>query len=466
MTVRREIGLLDSAGYDGSLGNSERLARFLVQFGFDAATASAKARMFAANARALGDTDARRLHAYYVPGRIEVLGKHTDYAGGSTLIAAVERALCLVAAARDDDVVSITDTGRDVTAEFRIGQELVPLAGHWSNYPMTVARRIARNFSGSARGADIAFSCDIPSAAGISSSSAIVIAFFMALADANDVWRHPDFPAELTDPVNLSGYMGTIENGQSFGALAGDRGVGTFGGSGDHTAIFCSRAGHVLQYSYCPVRFRRAFPLPAGYLFAIASSGVLADKTGSAQEKYNRASRLASRVNELWRMATGRDDQNLAAALASGPDARSTMREIVARAAATDPEGDALRRRLEHFIQENEEVIPAAGDALARRDIESFGEWVARSQRGAEELLGNQVPETKFLAAAARDCGAVTASAFGGGFGGSVWALIDAARAEEFLGRWRERHLARFPEPAARSEFFLTHAGRPMFRLV
>ena len=83
----------------------------LVASGLSAGQASVKARLFVEAThvlRAAGITS-DDLHYWFVPGRIEFLGKHTDYAGGRCLICALERGFCVVAAARDDDKVRITD---------------------------------------------------------------------------------------------------------------------------------------------------------------------------------------------------------------------------------------------------------------------------------------------------------------------------------------------------------------------
>ena len=88
-----------------------------------------------------------------------------------------------------------------------------------------------------------------------------------------------------------------------------------------------------------------------------------------------------------------------------------------------------------------------------------------RSQADAERLLGNQVPETAFLAAAARRCGAVAASAFGAGFGGSVWALVPAADVGRFTAAWSSAYADAFPDAAADARFFETAAGPAAVRL-
>jgi galactokinase len=262
----------------------------------------------------------------------------------------------------------------------------------------------------------------------------------------------------------LAGYLGTVENGQTFGSLEGDRGVGTFGGSEDHTAILCGRPGQVSQYGYCPVRFERSIPIPAEYTFAIGTSGVAAEKTGAAMAQYNAASRLASELAERWRGETGRDDPHLAAAVASGPEAAVQLIQLAAMA-DDDAERSPLRKRLVHFLVENEEILPAAGDALADGDIERFGELVDRSQRAAEELLGNQIPQTSYLAQSARQHGAAAASAFGAGFGGSVWALVAKTGADAFLESWAESYRGAFSDDALRASFFTTAAGPAAFQV-
>src|SRR6266404_5515239 len=161
----------------------------LVSSGLSDAQASGKARLFVEATDALREMGASSdsVHYYFVPGLIEFLGKHTDYAGGRSLICALERGFCVAAAARDDDWMLITDVGRLDKVEFCISPESIPRAGHWSNYPMTVASRVAQNFPGALRGADIAFISDLPAAAGLSSSSALIIAVFASLARINSL---------------------------------------------------------------------------------------------------------------------------------------------------------------------------------------------------------------------------------------------------------------------------------------
>ena len=413
----------------------------------------------ALTALAGASSDARAL---FVPGRLEVLGKHTDYAGGRSLLAAAELGICFAIRPRSDAQVRVVDATSKETVDFTIGPALRRAPGHWGNYPMAVARRIARNFPGPLKGADIAFASDLPPAAGMSSSSALVVGFFTVLADVNQLERRHEYLENVHSSEELAGYLGAVENGHSFGSLRGDAGVGTTGGSEDHTEILCCRAGALSQYAFCPVRHERTMPLPAGWTFAIGVSGVVADKNGPAQDAYNRAAQEADTILKAWRAATGRTDFSLADALASAPDALERMREIV-RTAATEPE--ALLGRLEQFVAESLEIIPEVGDCLARGDVEGIGLLVDRSQIGAERWLGNQVPETVALARSARRLGAAAASAFGAGFGGAVWALVRTAAADDFLERWGREYLAAFPDRGKQAQFFLTRPGPGMERL-
>src|SRR5690606_31499564 len=290
----------------------------LVAAGIGAERAGPLADRLTRCARALLDGGVRpdrAACAVHVPGRIEVLGKHTDYAGGRSLLAAAERGIALVAAPRPDARVSIHDLGRAMHAAFDLSPDLHTGPGDWTNYAMTVARRLARDFAGARGGADVAFESDLPRAAGLSSSSALIVAFGIALGAANGLARDEAFHAVVATDDDFAGYLAAAESGAAFRGLGGDLGVGTQGGSQDHTAILCARQGELVQYAFLPTRLERAVPLPAGHVFAIGVSGVHASKTGEALELYNRASRQARIIAELWRVATGRGDATIGAAL-------------------------------------------------------------------------------------------------------------------------------------------------------
>jgi galactokinase len=396
----------------------------------------------------------------WVPGRIEIFGKHTDYAGGRSLLCAVERGFVVRIALRTDPVVRAVDVVSQLSHTVEIGQASSAEPGaSWALYIDTVVRRVARNFPGATRGIDVAFSSDLPIAAGMSSSSALIIATFMAMAEANDLRAHPEYRRAIRTLEDLASYLGCVENGQAFRTLDGEAGAGTFGGSEDHVAILCGAADKAIQYAFAPVRREGTYRLPADHRFVVASSGVAAEKSGRARDRYNRLSLMVRHLLADWNRTTGRADDSLAAAVQSSADAPSTLRDVAERGGTSDFDGASLVRRLDQFLLESLELVPAAGVALSHGDWTALGSLAERSQRAGEDWLGNQVAETVALVRSARELGARAASAFGAGFGGSVWALVPTSGAEEFTTRWRERYAEAFPRTAKRSEFFVTHAG-------
>jgi galactokinase len=449
--------------------NSQWVSERLQRAGLSSEAVAAKAGLFVRCATTLiqrGEDPRQPATAWFVPGRIEVLGKHTDYAGGRSVVAALERGFCCVASPHDDPNVRLYDVRCDEEIGFAISPALVPDNQGWSNYAMTVARRLARNFPGAHRGSAIALTSDLPPAAGMSSSSALMVAIFLLLADINDIWRRPEFLQYIGNSEDLAEYLGTVENGQTFRGLQGDRGVGTFGGSEDHTAILCSRPGHLAQYSYCPVRLERHIKLPEDLLFVIGSSGVVAEKTGAARAKYNRISQLVSQLTDLWQTSEGGDQKNLGEILESPPSKYDHLCRVVRAAALPTDTVDRLLERLQHFREESCAIIAAIPDDLqSEENRRQFGELVEYSQQLGATLLHNQVVETVFLAESARKLGALAASAFGAGFGGSVWALVPKSIADSFMTSWCKRYRAEHPIAAEQSAFFTSGAAPAALRL-
>jgi galactokinase len=417
----------------------------------------------AAAIRETGVASTSSVIACWGPGRIEVLGKHTDYCGGESVLATAERGFCMIAAPRGDNAVQIIDARNHQSCDFTIHECLKPRLGHWSNYPQTVCRRIARNFPSARRGATIAFASNLPPSSGMSSSTAFVVGTFLLLAGINQLERDATYTRLIRAPDDLAGYLSTVENGMNFGPFRGDDGVGTFGGSEDHTAILCGKSDELVQYAFCPVRYQRSIAVTDQYVFAIASSGVIAKKTSGALEKYNRLSAMASTITEAWRSTTKRAENSLAAILDSTPDAEGQLRKILANPPDKSLPVKDLVERLDHFIIERR-LIQSLTSTIAPATIEQFSQVVRSSHNAAVKLLKNQTVETAQLAAIAEELGACTASAFGAGFGGSVWALVEKDAAATFLVNWQRRYGSDFPASADRAEFFLMRPGPPAVR--
>jgi len=390
--------------------------------------------------RLTGDAPAWR---WFVPGRVEIVGKHTDYAGGRSLVAAVSRGFVVAAAPRADGIVRVVDARAGERVELSPDDETAELTG-WRRYIGVVARRLARNFPGAPLGADIALASDLPRAAGVSSSSALVVGVATALVRRGRLDERAEWRAAIATPLDLAGYLGAVESGLTFGALAGTAGVGIHGGSEDHTAILTSRADMVSAYAYVPVRHLASETMPPDWRFVIMTSGVHAAKAGRTRDQYNRASNATRALAALGAPDERGAPRTLAGMLASAPGAEAWLRERLVDGSANPTDAAWLARRLDHFIREDARVLPAAV-AFRGGDAAALGELSRASQEDADVLLGNQVEETRRLAALARAGGAFAASSFGAGFGGSVWALVHAGDADAFLDRWRRAFVSAFP---------------------
>jgi galactokinase len=278
----------------------------------------------------------------------------------------------------------------------------------------------------------------------MSSSSALVIAIASALAGLNDLVRQDAWTANIRSTLDTAAYYACIENGRSFGALAGDSGVGTHGGSEDHAAIVTGRRGSVSAFRFAPITRLQDVAVADDWRFVIAPSNVRAEKTGAAQASYNRLAAEVHMLLDLWN-AHQRPAPSLAHAVQAGAGA-VRLREIVDGSGLPTETIESLTRRLEHFIREDA-IVARAPAAFANRDRALLAESSEESQAIAESLLRNQVPETVELARAARRLGAFASRSFGAGFGGSVWALVEAADASRFAARWHPAAFVMHPAP-------------------
>ena len=432
----------------------------LAASGVSGEDAAAKERLAAAATGALARVASRKpAVACWVPGRLELFGTHTDYAGGRTLVAALPRGFIFTGAPRQDREVRIIDAiaGEHVVVSAADGAALAP---GWGRYASTVAQRLARNFPDAQLGADVSFASDLPQAAGMSSSSALMVGVAVTLIRLAGVRGSRAWRENIGSALDEAGYYACIENGRDFRALAGDAGVGTHGGSEDHAAMLGSTPGTFTALSFAPMRLLATAPQPDDWTCIVASTGVAAEKTGAARTAYNRLSDGAARLLEL--ASRGGDEfPSLAAALAS-PSARRRLEEQVEISRVRGWDVGTLRNRLQHFVREDARILQAV-DALRNRDVRQMRELSVQSQADSDLLLGNQVDETRALSHLALDRGAFASRSFGAGFGGSVWALAASAEAEEFAALWRAAYQDQFPSRVV--TVFPARPGSPMVEL-
>jgi len=442
-----------------------RWAQALDTAGFTRAHADSRAALLTmAEARLAAATSAEPIGAWIVPGRIEIVGKHADYAGGRSVVAAAPRGFAMIAAPRADGRVRVLDARYATEFELALTDRDRPYSG-WTNYVAVVVRRIAQNFPGAELGLDIAMASDLPRAAGASSSSALVVGIAHALMARGTLPGTPAWAAAIRDELDLASYLGTVENGRAFRTLEGTAGVGTEGGSQDHTAILASRAGLISAFAYAPVRRLDDAPMPPHWRFIVMTSGVHAGKASDAKDRFNRAARMVSAIVSAWN-AQGVDPRpTLAEILASRADAELRLRELLARPGDGEFSPRDLQARLAHFVAEDAHV-PAALDAFRSADARLMGEIALASQAGAGDGLGNQIPETRALAGTALTAGAFASSSFGAGFGGCVWALVegDEADSARVASAWADHYRTACPNVAG-VDWFIARPAPAMTEL-
>lgn len=390
---------------------------------------------------------------WFVPGRIEVFGKHTDYAGGHSILAAVDRGVT-VELSDAEEFSAVSDAFPDQRIKLVPGQPLEQPKGHWGHYLQVALDRLTLNF-GELAPVLITVSSTLPLASGMSSSSALVVATTLALAERNGLTERELWRANIRTDLELAHYASCVENGYDYPGLSGTRGVGTMGGSEDHTAMLCCRANRLSEFSFIPSVRHNVVDFPADHSFVVGVCGVRAEKSGAAMEQYNYLSASTRELVSRWGAATGGDEVTLDDILTT-EDGLEGLSAIVA-------DDEALSRRLRAFVTEVKVLIPRAVAALQAGDLAEFGKVALESHRNADTNLLNQLPETNALVELAMSEGAVGASAFGAGWGGSVWALVPTAEAQQFTARWASKYRAQFPqwEP----EFIITRPSQPAHRL-
>ena len=372
----------------------------------------------------LGDPAGARVAR--APGRVNLIGEHTDYNDLPVLPLALQRDVALLFKPRGDAVVRLVNVdGRFEPRGFELSPSIAPFArSDWGNYPKAAAQALARDL-GLARGMDAAVSGSVPPGAGLSSSAALVVASALALLAANEREVEPLALADL--------------------CAAAERYVGTRSGGMDQAASVCGLEGHALRIDFAPLRVE-PIRVPASWSFVVAHSLVQADKSGAARQAYNQ--RRAQCEEALRRLAALPE---LAPAAARYPEllARATVGELVEL--AEEVLDNVLLARFRHVVGEAQRVDRAC-QALRRESALAFGEAMNASQTSLARDYEVSHPALDELVEIARDAGARGARLTGAGFGGCIVALTEADHAEELAATLRERYHARRPPLAGVDE--------------
>jgi N-acetylgalactosamine kinase len=225
------------------------------------------------------------------PGRVNLMGRHVDHQGGHCNLMTIGYETIVVVRPRRDDRICLYNMERDRFPDrrFSIGQLISELpwddwislinsekvshlvlnaGGDWSQYIKAAALRLQKKFSDRRLcGLDLVVSGNIPIAAGLSSSSALVVAAAEALVAVN---RLNTFPSQFVD---LCG------QGEWF--------VGTRGGSADHAAIKYGQRGKVVKVTFFEFAVEDIVPFPSDHALLVCDSGVKAQKTTNAKDQFN-----------------------------------------------------------------------------------------------------------------------------------------------------------------------------------
>jgi galactokinase len=330
------------------------------------------------------------------PGRVNLIGEHTDYNDGFVLPAAIDRAVTYAGRRRADRHVRVYSEDFKATVEFDLDDIQKASENTWSNFLRGVSKFLEADGHRLA-GADIAFGGDVPREAGLSSSAAVEVgatAFWNKLLGLG------------LDPVYAVKLSRRTEN--EF--------VGVPCGIMDQFISALGRRDHALFLDCRDLTYRHV-PLRSDVKIVVCNSGV---KRALAQSEYEvRLKQCREAVTKIV-AATGRAVKSLRdVRLADLDAARGTMDNV-------------LWRRAHHVVSENERTIEAV-KVLQAGDVERFGELMNQSHESLRDDYEVSSKELDTLVALARQQpGVLGARMTGAGFGGCTVNLVRAESAEGF----------------------------------
>lgn len=340
-------------------------------------------------------------HFFRAPGRVNLIGEHTDYNEGFVLPCAINYQTVIAAEPRDDSLVNVVaaDFGEQ-SSSFNLSHPIEhDAAAPWSNYVRGVAW-VMQGQGHKLRGANLVIAGDVPKGAGLSSSASLEVVAGMALARLSELAI--DFKT-----IALNGQKAENEF------------VGMRCGIMDQFISALGQQNHALLID-CRSLAERSVPIPAGTAIIIANSNV---KRGLVDSEYN----------------TRRKECETAAAHFGVPALRDVSPDIFALHA--DELDETVAKRARHVITENART-EAAAEALAKGDLRAMGRLMAESHVSMRDDFEITVPPidalVEIIGAVVGEAGGVRMT--GGGFGGCVVALapqemapsVEAAIAQKY----------------------------------
>jgi len=368
------------------------------------------------------------------PGRVNLIGEHTDYSDLPVLPMAIEQSLFVAATPSDDGAVEVRSM--DFPGAATISRDDPRAIEAWQRYIVGALGQIADVAPG--KGAKLLVASSLPSTGGLSSSSALSMGTLAALLAA---WGEPFDVAAIARR-----------------AIVAERHVGVESGGMDQTVIAFGKAGNALRIDFRPPS-RELVRLPEGVSFVVASSGEDAPKGGSARDAYNERVVGARIAAAMIADQVGVDlDLPLTLAQVSTVDVVDIIVDGLPEKVAPQEVAHGTEVQLQHFVQLTtasfdhmakvpvkrvaRHILSEAGRvdeaqvALEQGDLRRFGKLLDESHNSLREDMRCSTAALDRVCAAMRRAGALGARLTGAGFGGfalaachpaSVAAVVEAA---------------------------------------
>lgn len=334
-------------------------------------------------------------HTFHAPGRVNLIGEHTDYNDGYVLPAAINFGTVVAASPRTDSQIRICAVNfNEQIAQFSLDQPIEKSeTATWSNYVRAVADTLLRD-SHSLGGVDLTVAGDVPYGAGLSSSAALEIVLTRMFADLN----------QLTI---------SAEQAAKYGQQAENNFIGAQTGIMDQLISGLGQKDQALLID-CRTLASRPVPLDSDYRIVIFNSNV---KRGLVDSEYNMRRQQCQQAAEILDVPALRD-----ASLTDLEAARNRM-------------DDVTYRRARHVITENVRTLKAA-DALRDRDWPTLGRLMHESHESMKLDFEITVPPIDGLVDLIRETiadrtGGVRMT--GGGFGGCVVSLVHSDDVDDVI---------------------------------
>ena len=329
---------------------------------------------------------------HFTPGRVNILGEHTDYNGGMVLPSALELGVTLSMGPRQDDRITIVSGAFDDTADRSLSDTA---SGHWSDY-VTGSLSLAAREGLTQGGADIAITTTLPFGAGISSSAAVSVATLSALRTLKG------FSMSDSDIAVLARRVENDFIGMPCGIM-------------DQMAVAVAHPGQVLALDTRSLDYD-LIDLPDTHYVAVVHSGVFRQlNEGRYKERKEEC--------DIAKAALGTDDLCL----------------ITEQQLATLEHMPVPHRRARHCLREHRRTLTAA-KALRDGDMEQLGRLMNEGHASIRDDFEITVPTVDELVEDAVSLGALGARQTGGGFGGCIVALVPKADTESWFEKLQSKH--------------------------